>query len=463
MYPVHLANDAQKIYSGTFKTFAARLNARALALLEKSHHPALHDSTDKASESVIHDADIFIWLENLRKTHGDEIPKEQFKKQIEMNYQQVNAFSRAQFMKSIQGARNSLRTPPVSAPKFVGTATMQNTNSKPLAVPPVDMTRGENLAREKVAELIRNNLSMIDSLSNDHVNEVISAIRDGVIHGKSNKEIAAKIDERTSVGLSRAAFWAEDQVGNLFGDVTQVRQQSAGFDGYIWRTLLDNRVRDKHAHLEGTYHTWKNPPAAGSSERKIYVHPGQDWRCRCYAEPARGPQDAKKQYNPDPFFRDLIKPTNKATEATAPQPLKSNFVGQIISSKDSVIFSANKYLRQQLMTMSRTQRLEYVQSALSATWDQSNFESHDRANQFHDFSELGLNSRDVSMDILRNGNYDRIFAFMHGSPPRRRIGFYSEKYNAFVPVDINSGKVASCFILDATHPDDYLSQYLELK
>ena len=46
---------------------------------------------------------------------------------------------------------------------------------------------------------------------------------------------------------------------------------------YIWRTSGDNKVRASHAANNGKIFAWDNPPETG--------HPGEDYNCRCTAEP----------------------------------------------------------------------------------------------------------------------------------------------------------------------------------
>lgn len=46
---------------------------------------------------------------------------------------------------------------------------------------------------------------------------------------------------------------------------------------YIWRTRGDERVRSSHAANNGKIFAWDTPPDTG--------HPGEDYGCRCWAEP----------------------------------------------------------------------------------------------------------------------------------------------------------------------------------
>lgn len=61
--------------------------------------------------------------------------------------------------------------------------------------------------------------------------------------------------------------------------LTGIRQQSVGVTHYVWRTCQDNAVRDSHRDREGRVFSWQERPMGG--------HPGEDYNCRCEAEPSR--------------------------------------------------------------------------------------------------------------------------------------------------------------------------------
>jgi len=83
-------------------------------------------------------------------------------------------------------------------------------------------------------------------------------------------------------------------MGSLVSQVAQAKQQSAGFDKYIWRNSQDERVvgnpsghypqgNDRHGDhwsREGKVFSWSHPPHDG--------HPGEAINCRCTAEPYWG-------------------------------------------------------------------------------------------------------------------------------------------------------------------------------
>lgn len=58
---------------------------------------------------------------------------------------------------------------------------------------------------------------------------------------------------------------------------------------YIWRTQSDDNVRSSHTVRDGKMYQWDNPPEGG--------HPGEDYGCRCTAEPIKDNLQNDKSIN----------------------------------------------------------------------------------------------------------------------------------------------------------------------
>lgn len=58
---------------------------------------------------------------------------------------------------------------------------------------------------------------------------------------------------------------------------------------YIWRTSGDSKVRSTHAENDGKIFAWDSPPETG--------HPGEDYNCRCWAEPYYGWGEQERPYD----------------------------------------------------------------------------------------------------------------------------------------------------------------------
>lgn len=140
-----------------------------------------------------------------------------------------------------------------------------------------------NTKREGDA-FVRRNVALVKSIPKTHFERLENTIREGLNANMRVETLAKTLQDRfiSSPGkvvgpTAQARLIARDQVLKYNGQLTQLRHEEAGIEKYIWRTAGDERVRDSHARLEGTTQSWDDPPEVG--------HPGDDYECRCYAEP----------------------------------------------------------------------------------------------------------------------------------------------------------------------------------
>lgn len=130
---------------------------------------------------------------------------------------------------------------------------------------------------QKVDGWIAVNVDLIKSLPKRYFDDVQVSVYDAIETGTRHETLAKTLTERYEIPLNQAALIVRDQVGKLYGDLNQSRQENLGIDGYVWRTASDNRVRPEHEDREGEPFKWADPPADG--------HPGFPIQCRCNAEP----------------------------------------------------------------------------------------------------------------------------------------------------------------------------------
>jgi SPP1 gp7 family putative phage head morphogenesis protein len=108
----------------------------------------------------------------------------------------------------------------------------------------------------------------------------MAALTEGTSVADTTARIYEIMSERVDVSYSRAQLIARDQVAKLNGQFTRERQEDLGVDSYIWRTVQDERVRETHQEVDGQTFPWDKPP-----EETDGNHPGEDYQCRCWAEP----------------------------------------------------------------------------------------------------------------------------------------------------------------------------------
>lgn len=152
----------------------------------------------------------------------------------------------------------------------------------------VDLSKIEPNLTPLTDRFRRENLDLIVSMAKDKV-ERVARILDDAPNARV-ETIRDRILEEGEVTKRQAALIARDQVLSLNAQVAQARHEAAGITQYIWRTSGDGDVRPDHKALNGKTFRYDEPPVVNASEvrrgrAERREHPGQDYQCRCTAEP----------------------------------------------------------------------------------------------------------------------------------------------------------------------------------
>lgn len=199
--------------------------------------------------------------------------------------------------------RNLPKPPAKDIEQIAGRVDEHATQQIVKRIPTVNVMTSEG-ARGLYDIFLSENVDLITSISTDHFDQIEDIVREGFAKGTQTRTLRKMIEERFNVSRSRAALIARDQVSKLNGQITMDRQQKLGISKYVWSTSGDERVRDTHRANDGKVFAWNDPPATG--------HPGQDYQCRCVAEPIFDDEDPDEVAG---YTRDLAA-REKATSAT---------------------------------------------------------------------------------------------------------------------------------------------------
>lgn len=146
----------------------------------------------------------------------------------------------------------------------------------------VDLFLRDNALTEQLNLFAINNSQLIESIATDAIKRVetltFTSLQKGTRVETISDEILKIVGPNSGITRSRANLIARDQTAKLNADITRTRQSELGIEKYTWRTVGDDRVRDNHASKDGQVFEWSNPPADTG-------HPGEDYQCRCVAEP----------------------------------------------------------------------------------------------------------------------------------------------------------------------------------
>lgn len=129
----------------------------------------------------------------------------------------------------------------------------------------------------RVLAWARENAALIRANDDRAVEGIAEAVTEGITAGRSPESIARAVRYRTGVNTRHARVIARDQIAKLNARIQRDEFEAAGVTRYRRRTMGDDRVRPTHAVLDGKVFRWDSPPSVG--------HPGDDYGCRCMAEP----------------------------------------------------------------------------------------------------------------------------------------------------------------------------------
>ena len=160
----------------------------------------------------------------------------------------------------------------------------------------VGLVTAEPALRDQLRLFVQTNANLITKLQADKIAEIQGVIERGFAQGLRHTEVAKQVMEKAQTTVKRARLIARDQVSKLNGRLTQMRQQEAGIEKYIWRDSDDTRVRTSHANMDGKLGRWDDPTVYATVEEPdnwrprsgieaVELHPGQDILCRCFPEP----------------------------------------------------------------------------------------------------------------------------------------------------------------------------------
>lgn len=279
MYPIALEKQYVRFITREFLAIADEIVTRIKHELKKE---IAFDSNNRMRADSI--TNLMIFLQQLKEQYGNRIDQRVLEGKVKKHFSMVDAWSRDKTYEDCKKLYARLSTPESDGKLYIPTISMRKT-----------------LNEELIDNTVRRNVGLINEVYKNYFNDIAGVVKTGILNGDGFAVITNKLQAKTNVSLSKAQFWARDQIGKFFGQTTKIRQQEAGIAGYIWRCVGDKRTRDSHLALEGTFHYWNDPPLINGRK----CHPGDDFNCRCWAEPAFGPEDAEKEFGkelPNDYF-----------------------------------------------------------------------------------------------------------------------------------------------------------------
>ncbi len=283
MYPIHLEKALESLWKVEFERYTKKLKAELFRLIELGEKKTVQDS----DFSVRWDGDLprevieFFARRRESKLRGQS-PGSLGRSTSQKVLAQLMGWANTQVSAQLESQSSAMKMP---AGAISERQTFSESQKRNFRVPALGLS--PSALGQYLSDHGRHLQNLQATLFQEHENSLQNVVMGHLKKGERISTLKESIERQMDVDSSKAGFWARDQAGKFYGSVNREAQIRAGFTGYIWRTMKDNNVRDAHKakHVVDQYHSWRNPPLVGSQ----HYHPGEDYNCRCYAEPARDP------------------------------------------------------------------------------------------------------------------------------------------------------------------------------
>ena len=146
-----------------------------------------------------------------------------------------------------------------------------------------------DIRQQRIINTIKNYNRNLDVLKNGEVpKSTLNALKQDIANNRASqeiKDIVKSIENGTYTqnDINNLQKWltkrnenlARNETGNLYAQECKDLMIENGIEHFVWHTMKDDRVRPEHAEREGLVFSINDEL------------PGEDFNCRCWAEPIR--------------------------------------------------------------------------------------------------------------------------------------------------------------------------------
>lgn len=140
-------------------------------------------------------------------------------------------------------------------------------------------------SKEVLAEEYSDNMKLyIRTFSESAIKDLREVVEDNAMKGYRFDRLTSVIRQRYGVTRSKAEFLARQETALFMAKYREMRFKEGGVERYVWHTAHDEKVRKRHAELDGRTFFYSNPPIVDKDTGRR-GNPGQDFNCRCVDAP----------------------------------------------------------------------------------------------------------------------------------------------------------------------------------
>lgn len=136
------------------------------------------------------------------------------------------------------------------------------------------------LVKNMAEQAIRENVSLIKGMSDDHLRGINTAVNLSVMNGRDLSSLSDALQKQYGVSKRRAAFIARDQNNKATATINRVRQMEMGLKEAIWvHSSAGKHPRPGHVKAGAERLRYRLDKGAYIDDE--WIHPGELCNCRC--------------------------------------------------------------------------------------------------------------------------------------------------------------------------------------
>lgn len=123
----------------------------------------------------------------------------------------------------------------------------------------------------------------IKDWAEQNIKDLREKVRKNAFIGQRSDILIKDIQKTYGASKAKAKFLARQETSLVMSKLKEQRYKDNGITRYKWSTSHDERVRDRHNHLDGKIFSFDNPPIVDDTGRR--ANAGEDFGCRCICIP----------------------------------------------------------------------------------------------------------------------------------------------------------------------------------
>lgn len=136
-----------------------------------------------------------------------------------------------------------------------------------------------------IAENYTNNMQLyVSKFAQKRIPEMRRKVMVAVLAGYREDFVMDMLQKEYKIAKDKAKFLAQNETSILMAHLKKNLYKEMGFTHFRWHAIMDAKVREEHAHLNGTVWAFSNPPIIDERTGQKGL-PGETYNCRCGLTP----------------------------------------------------------------------------------------------------------------------------------------------------------------------------------